>query len=270
MKKKGGVKASLTRKIGPLPIWAWAGIAFIGIWYYRNKLSAAAQPSTTTSDVPTYVGPIPNPWEGPVTGPPIVTAPGPPITINVPGAPPGTTPSAHPGAPHKHRHRRQPPSVGKKGKQPPKTTKRHHKPKRQHQPTAKTTHHQKHHQKTRHRSTANLRTHTGGRTTGRTAQRLKKIIGTLPRKVGKIKLNRHRGGAKPHATQPRIGRTRHAHGVVGKAPVRGHLHPNMSHRVHTPSPPAHHVSHTPPRTVRSPARPGTKANRPPRPHHHNR
>jgi len=40
MKKKAkGIGASLTRKLGPLPVWAWALIVFAGVWYYRNKTS---------------------------------------------------------------------------------------------------------------------------------------------------------------------------------------------------------------------------------------
>lgn len=47
--KQSGIMGALTRKIGPLPAWAWAILAGIGVWYYRNKLSAASSTSTSTT-----------------------------------------------------------------------------------------------------------------------------------------------------------------------------------------------------------------------------
>lgn len=44
--KGGGVKAALTRKIGPLPAWAWlAGLALVALWWRRSHSSAATSSS---------------------------------------------------------------------------------------------------------------------------------------------------------------------------------------------------------------------------------
>jgi len=64
------VKKSLTRKIGPLPVWAWALVVFGGVWYYRNKLSAASQTESGTGTG--SVGPA----APPDLGPPIDVPPG--------------------------------------------------------------------------------------------------------------------------------------------------------------------------------------------------
>lgn len=55
------VKEVLTRKFGPLPVWAWTAVAFVGVWWYRNH-SANAAASTdnqqqAASDQPSYYGP---------------------------------------------------------------------------------------------------------------------------------------------------------------------------------------------------------------------
>lgn len=42
VKQAGGVKGALTRKIGPLPFWAWAAIGFAGVYYWRHRSSAPA------------------------------------------------------------------------------------------------------------------------------------------------------------------------------------------------------------------------------------
>lgn len=41
------LKESLTKKVGPLPIWIWAIIALLLVWYYRNKLSGGGTLSTS-------------------------------------------------------------------------------------------------------------------------------------------------------------------------------------------------------------------------------
>lgn len=84
-----------TRKIGPLPMWAWVAIisaVIIGYAYYKNKnaASTAATTAGTTdaSQVPqfvnqTYTSPVP-----PVAGPPGPAGPqgpqGPPGVVTVP------------------------------------------------------------------------------------------------------------------------------------------------------------------------------------------
>lgn len=63
----GGLKEALTRKIGPLPTWAWAGIAVGGIFlykWYKNRQAAntstttpATAPATTNGQLPYYQAP---------------------------------------------------------------------------------------------------------------------------------------------------------------------------------------------------------------------
>jgi hypothetical protein len=43
------IKAALTRKLGPLPAWGWATIAFAGVYYWRHRATAAAQTATGTA-----------------------------------------------------------------------------------------------------------------------------------------------------------------------------------------------------------------------------
>lgn len=52
--KGGGLK----RKIGPLPIWAWAGVAggAVGIWWVRKKKAAAAAAGTSSTGQAATVG----------------------------------------------------------------------------------------------------------------------------------------------------------------------------------------------------------------------
>lgn len=47
------IKRALTRKMGPLPAWAWLGIFAIAVYYYRNKMSgtASTQSGTGTGSV---------------------------------------------------------------------------------------------------------------------------------------------------------------------------------------------------------------------------
>lgn len=40
-----GIRNALTRKLGPLPAWAWAVIAGIGIYVYRNRSGKLNQPT---------------------------------------------------------------------------------------------------------------------------------------------------------------------------------------------------------------------------------
>lgn len=67
----------LTRKLGPLPFWAWAVVAGGVIYWYRNR-----QASSSSSGVLGYTGPLPGPQ-----GPPGPT--GPPGAKPTPGSPGG-------------------------------------------------------------------------------------------------------------------------------------------------------------------------------------
>lgn len=56
------VKNALTRKLGPLPAWAWFLIAGAALWYYRQRTSAnsadAAQAdAANAANTPAYYGP---------------------------------------------------------------------------------------------------------------------------------------------------------------------------------------------------------------------
>ena len=52
-KKTSGIAGSLTKKLGPLPVWAWAAVAFIGLWWYRSKTATTSGTGTGS------VGPAP-------------------------------------------------------------------------------------------------------------------------------------------------------------------------------------------------------------------
>ena len=56
------IGATLKRKFGPLPVWGWAIVAFIAVYWYRNKsgLSASASTATTGGSI-TPVSPTPQP-----------------------------------------------------------------------------------------------------------------------------------------------------------------------------------------------------------------
>lgn len=45
------IAGALTRKIGPLPGWAWGGLAAVGVWFFflRGKPSAAATPNAAAA-----------------------------------------------------------------------------------------------------------------------------------------------------------------------------------------------------------------------------
>ena len=47
----------LTKKIGPLPFWAWAGILFVGVYVYRKYQANAAGTLTATTTASTGVAP---------------------------------------------------------------------------------------------------------------------------------------------------------------------------------------------------------------------
>lgn len=115
---RGKKENVFTRKIGPMPMWAWVaiiGAVIIGYAYYKNKnaASTAATTASTTdaSQVPqfvnqTYTSPVP-----PVAGPPGPAGPqgpqGPPGVVTVPPiikdkGPPGTG-TIQPGGPMKSR-----------------------------------------------------------------------------------------------------------------------------------------------------------------------
>jgi hypothetical protein len=60
----------LTRKIGPLPLWAWGAIAVVGLLYLRKKSAGSSAVGTSTTSLPalatetvttaggTYTGPV--------------------------------------------------------------------------------------------------------------------------------------------------------------------------------------------------------------------
>lgn len=95
---RGGGGNMFTQKIGPLPMWAWVGIAaaILVVWrLYSNKQSAAAQqqttPSTPADQVPQFVNQTYT----------TVTAPGSPGTAPVPSPTTPTPPedNDHPTTP---------------------------------------------------------------------------------------------------------------------------------------------------------------------------
>lgn len=51
------LKESLTRKLGPLPAWAWLLLFGVGVWYYRNKMNAVTGATSGTGTG--SVGPTP-------------------------------------------------------------------------------------------------------------------------------------------------------------------------------------------------------------------
>jgi len=77
----------LTKKIGPLPFWAWAGILAVGLYLYRRSTgSSSATTSTASTGVSpptetittaggTYTGPV-NSAPSSITNPAAGTAPG--------------------------------------------------------------------------------------------------------------------------------------------------------------------------------------------------
>lgn len=42
------LKNALTRKLGPLPAWAWLGLLAVGVWYYRSRMNASGAVGSTT------------------------------------------------------------------------------------------------------------------------------------------------------------------------------------------------------------------------------
>lgn len=47
MNNDSGISGSLTRKLGPLPVWAWAILAGVIIYYMRNRGGATSGPSSS-------------------------------------------------------------------------------------------------------------------------------------------------------------------------------------------------------------------------------
>jgi hypothetical protein len=87
---KGGGNV-LTKKIGPLPGWAWAAIALGGYYFWKQRQGAAASTATTatpTASLPTSAVTAPSGYgyQGPGTGGGSSWGPG----WNI-GAPTGTT-----------------------------------------------------------------------------------------------------------------------------------------------------------------------------------
>ena len=80
--KTSGIKGSLTKKLGPLPAWAWGLVALVGVWWYRNKTSGTVSgtgtgsvgPAATTPQAQTTLQPGESVYD-PNTGT-LTTAPG--------------------------------------------------------------------------------------------------------------------------------------------------------------------------------------------------
>lgn len=51
------ITGALTRKFGPLPAWAWAGIGGGGLWWYRQHTGPTATDQAAAASNPAYVGP---------------------------------------------------------------------------------------------------------------------------------------------------------------------------------------------------------------------
>jgi len=87
----------LTHKLGPLPIWAWAGIALVAVYLYRRYSSGATTTATTTAS--TGVSPptetittAGGTYSGPVNAAPSsITNPAQPVsTVTTDSGAPGT------------------------------------------------------------------------------------------------------------------------------------------------------------------------------------
>lgn len=61
----GGALGGLTRKVGPLPAWAWAALLLVGFYIYQRRKSSAAsgggQPSSSAAN---STGNVANPVPG--------------------------------------------------------------------------------------------------------------------------------------------------------------------------------------------------------------
>jgi hypothetical protein len=59
-KGTGGIGSKLTKKLGPLPVWAWglgaAALAFLAYRYYQSQQSSAASATTATQPLTTATG----------------------------------------------------------------------------------------------------------------------------------------------------------------------------------------------------------------------
>lgn len=132
------IRTALTRKLGPLPAWAWFLIGGVGLFIYRQRLSAAGsandQAQVAASDGTTgYYGPYgqdnypidggagtgggSNGGSGTTTG--TTTTGGPPvINVNVPSGAPGTNKrTPKPKAQHRSKANNKPNAPN--NKQPP-------------------------------------------------------------------------------------------------------------------------------------------------------
>jgi hypothetical protein len=52
----GGVKGALTRKLGPLPFWAWAAIGAAGLYWYRHRTASGAAATTGAASTTPLAG----------------------------------------------------------------------------------------------------------------------------------------------------------------------------------------------------------------------
>lgn len=96
-KPTSGVRALLMRRKGPLPLWAWIGgllVTVLAIMYWRNRKNAQTADANAVDVAP-----------GDQSAPPIFVVPQQPaptvtvpITVQPPGPPTGTVPTAPPGA----------------------------------------------------------------------------------------------------------------------------------------------------------------------------
>ena len=109
---------ALTRKVGPLPAWAWAVTGGAALYWYRNRQSSSANPNVPSSP-PASVNPDTGlPWNiDPNTGLPYGTGDG---SSSSPGPGPDSSPGTDPGGPA---------SPGPAGTNPA-PPKKKHKPKR--------------------------------------------------------------------------------------------------------------------------------------------
>ena len=100
---KGAQGNVLTKKIGPLPGWAWAAIAIGGLYLWKKHQAAAASSSAATTATPAASLPISDQtapsgygYQGPGTGG-VQSLGGPGWNIGSPTGATGGTPAINPG-----------------------------------------------------------------------------------------------------------------------------------------------------------------------------
>lgn len=103
------VKNALTRKLGPLPVWAWALVAGVLLYYYRNRSGAVGtQSGTGTGSVAPGPGLQPllpdQSYYDPATPGQFFTTP--PDTTNTSGQNGRHRSSAHILKPHRHKRKK--------------------------------------------------------------------------------------------------------------------------------------------------------------------